>query len=223
MPLNRSRSQKMLFLAWALPVGTLNATTARADWDPRITAACPEAASERAQLHAVRPTPNDVATGSRPALRAELLQMEQQDQDARNLYIAAMGGGELPDDHPANRHLTQVDANNLQALKHIVIQDGFPTIATVGIEGVHAAFLLTQHADGDPAFQEKMLRIITPRLRDGGITGNEYALLTDRVLRAQGKPQRYGTQFEGSGENLKPAPIADEVHVDKRRHSVGLI
>jgi hypothetical protein len=87
----------------------------------------------------------------------------------------------------------QVDTNDLQALKHIVIQDGFPTIAMVGIEGVHAAFLLTQHADGDPAFQETMLRIITPRLRDGGITGNEYALLTDRVLRAQGKPQRYGT------------------------------
>jgi hypothetical protein len=223
VPINRSRSQEILFLAWVLSLGTLNATTARAEWDPKIEAACPEAVSERAQRRAARPTPKDIITVSRPALRAELLQMEQQDQDARNVYIAAMGGGELPDDHPASRHLMQVDAEDLRRLKHIIIQDGFPTIAMVGIEGVHAAFLLTQHADGDPAFQQRMLRVVAPRLRDGEITGNEYALLTDRVLRAQGKPQRYGTQFEGIGENLKPSPIADEEHVDKRRRSLGLI
>ena len=224
MPLNGSRFPKLLFLVCVISLGTLDATRAAdAGWGPKIDAACPEAVKELTQLRAVRPTPKDVVTVSRPALRKELLQMERQDQDARNVFIAAMAGGDLPDDHPARRQVIQGDDVNLQKLKHIIAQDGFPTIPMVGVNGVHAAFLLTQHADSDLKFQASMLHIVTPRLQDGEITGEEYAMLTDRVLVAQGKPQRYGTQFGGSGENMKPDPIADEAHVEKRRHSLGLI
>jgi hypothetical protein len=213
----------MLFLVWVISLVSIDATAAEAGWGPRIDAACPEAVRERTQLRAARPTPKDAVTVSRPALRRELLQMEESDQGARDLFIAAMAGGDLADDHPARLRVIHVDAANLRRLKHIIIQDGFPTIAMVGVEGVHAAFLLTQHADKDPAFQERMLGIVTPRLQDGEITGNEYALLTDRVLRAQGKPQRYGTQFEGSKENMKPDPIADAAHVDVRRRALGMV
>jgi hypothetical protein len=53
-----------------------------------------------------------------------------------------------------------------------------------------------------------------------GDKGSQFALLTDKVLRGQGKPQLYGTRFD---DELKPEPIADEAHVDKRRHSLGMI
>ena len=68
-----------------------------------------------------------------------------------------------------------------------------------------------------------MLTVISRRLRTGEINGNQYALKTDRVLQSQGKPQRYGTQFQGKGDQLKPLPIEDEVHVDQRRHALGLM
>jgi hypothetical protein len=184
---------------------------------------CPEAAIEHAQLLSKRHVPRDVTTVTRPAMRKELLQMEQRDQDARDRFIAAMEKGDLPDDDPTRLDAIQVDAINLRRLKHIVNQDGFPTIAMVGVDGVHAAFLLTQHADKDLAFQEKILTIITRRWQSGEFDGNGYALLTDRVLRAEGKPQRYGTQFEERDGDWKPEPIADEARVDRRRHALGLI
>jgi hypothetical protein len=211
----------MLILACLTLMDILGAATADADVD--IDKACPEAAIEHAHLLAKRHTPKDVATVTRPALRKQLLLMERQDQEARNRFIAAMANGDPPDDDPTRVYTRQVDAVNLRQLKHIINQDGFPTIEMVGVDGVHAAFLLTQHADDDSAFQERMLRVVTRRLRSGEINGNQYALLTDRVLRAHGKPQRYGTQFEKRDDDWKPEPIADEPHVDQRRRALGLI
>ena len=48
------------------------------------------------------------------------------------------------------------------------------------------------------------------------------ALLTDRVLLAEGKKQLYGTQFTFVNGKLKPHPIQDEANVDKRRAEAGL-
>jgi hypothetical protein len=131
--------------------------------------------------------------------------MERLDQDARELLIAAMARGDPPDDDSSRLHAIEVDAVNLKRLKHIIIQDGFPTIAMVGVAGVNAAFLITQHADEDPVFQERMLRVVTARLHDGEITGNEYALLTDRILRAR-----------------KTATLRHPVHRDLRKHEARL-
>jgi hypothetical protein len=199
------------------------AATVWAESNSEVDKRCPEAAIEHAQLLSKRHIPKDVTTVTRPALRKELLQMEQRDQDARDRFIAAMQKGDLPDDDPTRLDALHVDAINLRRLRHIVNQDGFPTIAMVGVDGVHAAFLLTQHADDDRAFQEKILTIITRRWQSGVFDGNGYALLTDRVLRAQGKPQVYGTQFEERDHDWKPEPVADEAHVDERRHALGLI
>ena len=126
-------------------------------------------------------------------------------------------------DDPTRLAAIHVDAVNLPKLKHIMNQDGFPTSAMVGLDGVHAAFLLTTHADSDPSFQAMILKIVTPRLRTHEIDGNQYALLTDRVSVAEGKKQRYGTQFVGKGDQMKPKPIEDEAHVDERRRALALI
>jgi hypothetical protein len=207
-------------------IGILSATPASAGFfDENIEKACPQAAMEKEQLLAKRPLPKPVANITRPALQNELKQMEREDQAARERFIAAFNahGGDLPMDDPTSLAVTHVDEVNLPKLKHIISQDGFPTTAMVGIDGLHAAFLLTTHADDDPLFQAKILTIITPRLRKNEIDGNQFALLTDRVLVAQGKHQRYGTQFEGRGDQMKPKPIQDEAHVDERRRALGLI
>src|SRR5882757_1260010 len=203
------------FLAFGAP--------ARSEIDP-AEKACPEAFVERAELRARLPRPKDATNVTRPALRKELLEMEQLDQEARNRFMEAIsaGGGDVPVNDPAREAIIQVDDDiNLPKLKHFITQDGFPTIAMVGLDGVQAAFLLIQHADSAPQFQAGMLKVISRRLRTGEINGNQYALLTDRVLQSQGKAQRYGTQFQGKGDQLKPLPIEDEAHVDQRRHALG--
>lgn len=197
----------------------MDAEAADPIWSPKIDAACPDAVRERLLLLAARQKVKDVIDVSRPALKRQLLEMQARDQDARQRLMAAFAFGDIPMDHPARLQVRDVDAANRQQLKHIIAQDGLPTIAMVGVDGVHAVFLLTQHSDDDPAFQEKMLPMITARVRLGEITGGQFAMLTDRVLVNHGRPQRYGTQLVGNG----PAPIADEAHVDQRRRALGII
>lgn len=43
--------------------------------------------------------------------------------------------------------------------------------------------------------------------------------MTDRLLVADKKPQRFGTQLDG---NFKPLPIEDAANVDQRRADLGL-
>ncbi len=217
---------KLLRFGVAYAIGILGATPASAGFfGEKIEKACPQAAMEKEQFLAKRPPPKAVANITRPALQKELLQMVVEDQAVRERFIAAINahGGDLPMDDPTRLAAIHVDKINLPKLKHIINQDRFPTTAMVGLDGVQAAFLLTTHADSDPSFQAKILKIVTPRLRTHEMDGNQYALLTDRVLVAQGKKQRYGTQFEGNGDQLKPKPIQDEAHVDERRRALALI
>ena len=52
---------------------------------------------------------------------------------------------------------------------------------------------------------------------------SKMAYLTDRVLLAEGKKQRYGTQFHSVDGKWQPRPIEDEANVDKRRLENGMM
>jgi hypothetical protein len=182
---------------------------------------CPEALREHEQLSLTQPVPKDVGTPTRPALRKDLLQMLQEDQDVRKDLIAAMNSGEsLPEAAAARQYMRQVDERHLRRLKHIVAQDGVPTIDMVGVSGVEATFVMTAHVEDDVDLQKQVLKVFRRRLPRGEIKGGQLALLTDKILRAEGKPQRFGTQFD---ESMKPEPIADAAHVDERRRALGMI
>lgn len=182
----------------------------------RALAACPGAAKaiegHRPDPQAGAPRPADAAP-SDPALRGELLRMARSDQDARR--------GDLSDPEVAKR-MAAVDAANLPRLRAIVAERGFPGTAMVGQDGFNAAWLLVQHADADPAFQERILDTLTAR---GDLGGEQLALLTDRVLRAQGKPQRYGSQMQDGGNGrwaLQPMD-GSRAEVDRRRAALGMM
>ena len=117
-----------------------------------------------------------------------------------------------------------VDEANTSRLKLIVAQYGWPGPEMVGHDGVLAAFLLVQHADRDPAFQQATLPLVREAYLAGKIPGENYALLQDRVLVGEGQPQIYGSQCRLAPDGTKwvPQPIEDEAHVDQRRREVGL-
>ncbi|MGS0641112.1 DUF6624 domain-containing protein [Xanthomonas oryzae] len=55
------------------------------------------------------------------------------------------------------------------------------------------------------------------------VAPDDVALLTDRVLLAQGKPQRYGTQFHRDADDrMALQPTEDEAGLDARRLRMGL-
>ena len=92
----------------------------------------------------------------------------------------------------------------------------------VGRKAASAARLLAQHADKDPAFQEKRLALMRELPENEVILWN-IALFEDRVRMNTGRPQLYGTQFKMSKGNFGPAgPIEDEEHLEERRAAMGL-
>jgi hypothetical protein len=156
-------------------------------------------------------------SAANPTLRQELLQRLEQDQAIRNELVRK--GVEHLDDSVWAR-MKAIDAANTERMRAIVRQYGWPGPKLVGQDGTEAAFLLVQHAD--LAFQKEMLPLVKKSYKSGELSGQSYALLLDRVLVGEGKPQVYGTQAKLKGQEFVPDPIADEANVDKRRAKVGL-
>lgn len=56
----------------------------------------------------------------------------------------------------------------------------------------------------------------------GDAEARQLAYLTDRVLSAEGRPQRYGTQFHPVAGELVPRPIEEADSLDERRAAMDL-
>ncbi len=153
--------------------------------------------------------------------RPELLQRVRLDQAIRDTFAAQLRStGTIT--QPVARRMRAVDSSNTAWLKPLIRQLGWPTVAAVGRDGVEAAFLLVQHADQDTAFQASVLPRLNSAYTAGNIDGESLAMLTDRVAKAQGKPQRYGTQATIRNGTVIIDPIEDSAEVDARRARLGL-
>ncbi|KQQ47163.1 hypothetical protein ASF61_00455 [Duganella sp. Leaf126] len=115
------------------------------------------------------------------------------------------------------RRQTAIDVANANRLVQIIDTFGWPGLRFAG-PASQTAFLVLQHADD--ATQRKYLPLLRQAVERHDALGSELAMLEDRLLVAEGKPQRYGTQL--GGEPLHFQPIEDEANVDARRRSIGL-
>lgn len=163
----------------------------------------------------------DASAVASPALRKELLERVERDQAIRNEMIRS---GVTHPDAKIEARMMEIDSANTARMKEIVKQYGWPGPELVGVDGTEAAFLLVQHAEHE--FQKQMLPLVEKAYREKKLQGQDYALLLDRVLVAEGKPQIYGTQAKrfDQWKDKEPVfdPIEDEANVDKRRAEVGL-
>lgn len=167
--------------------------------------------------------PPDHQPPREPEWRAELLQRAKVDQAARERLVSILKqpADRRSDLKAAAQEVTRIDQDNLNWLKTVLAKRGWPLISQVGEDGANAAWLLIQHADSDPAFQRACLDQIT-RLPKTEVSQSNVAYLTDRVLIAQGKPQRFGTQFRLLNGRLQPRPIENPEIVDQLRAEMGL-
>lgn len=160
------------------------------------------------------PTPDHP---QQPGLAAELLRRMAADQHARGIREDS---NHLPPDYERMRTL---DADNAEALRRIIREcGGWPGHSLVGKEAAEGAWLIAQHSDLD--LQLTCLDLLTRAVDQEEATHEQLALLTDRVLMWQGKPQIYGTQYHLShdGREYQLWDVVDPEHLDRRRASVGL-
>ena len=157
--------------------------------------------------------------GSRPGLARRLVRMEQEDQDVRKRWIAARG---KPEEPSLAEEMARTDRKLAAELKSLVEQHGWPTFALAGYAGSAAAGLILIHSP-DPAFQQKMLPELMRLVETSQIMGDQVALVTDKVLRSGGRPQRFGTQFSFRDGKAIMEPVEDPERLDARRAQYDLI
>lgn len=114
------------------------------------------------------------------------------------------------------------DHANTEWLKAEVQKEGWPTIARAGTTGSMMAWLLVQHADADPAFQLRALRLMTPLVAKGEVNKRNYAYLYDRIMLKIAGKQRYATQMTCKDGKRVPEPLEDEARMPALRAEAGL-
>ena len=122
--------------------------------------------------------------------------------------------------HP---EMQAVHEANARALEAIIVETGWPTPRLAGEDGAEAAWLIAQHAIGLPRFQRKCLELLKAAVAAGEAPAWQMAMMVDRILTYEGRPQVYGTSFDWDDDGeLSPRPIQGPEGLDQRRAEVGL-
>ncbi|MFC7550875.1 DUF6624 domain-containing protein [Plantactinospora sp. GCM10030261] len=151
----------------------------------------------------------------RHRLAAELIELT--DEDKR------LQGGAFGDDYPAQLAHRRVTTRNADRLAEIMDEHGWPGVSLVGAEGARRAWLIAQHADRQLDVQRRAVRLMAAAVAAGDADPGQLAMLRDRTLVNEGRPQIYGSQIAGLRDGAPvPWPSVEPDRVDEMRAEVGL-
>jgi hypothetical protein len=173
-----------------------------------------KADSEDPAIRAVQETLRDAFIADQAA-RLAYLDLATDDRDGADYWAQRL----------ATASAITLDGVHTQLLKELLQDYDWIDAHRFGPRIASHAWVLAQHADADPGFQQTALERMEPYLGNGGVRPGDYAYLFDRVAVNQGRPQRYGTQPEGACNadgSLSPKPLEDPDSVDARRAELGL-
>jgi hypothetical protein len=125
----------------------------------------------------------------------------------------------------ATANAIELDGAHTQLLKDLLQDYDWIDAHRFGPRIASHAWVLAQHADANPDFQQDALERMRPYLENGGVSPGDYAYLFDRVAVNQDRVQRYGTQPKSecnADGSLSPKPLEDPSGVDARRAKLGL-
>lgn len=152
-------------------------------------------------------------------LRRELLEMQAEDLRVRQELLDAdqLGGAYVP-------RMEAIHIKNAARLRELIALHGWPGEDIAGKDAAEAAWLITQHAVGEPDFQREVLRLLRDCAAAGHCPAWHAAYLEDRVALYEGRPQRFGSQWVDDPRDgrIRPWKLADPEHVNDLRASVGL-
>ena len=110
----------------------------------------------------------------------------------------------------------EIDRENLEIVVSILEQCGMPSLDVVGPVQLSGLWAVLQHAP--PGYQSKFLPILKKSAQKGDLEWSLIALMKDRALMYEGKPQIYGSQISDG----KLYDLFEPEYVNQRRASVGL-
>ncbi|HEY4652045.1 MAG TPA: DUF6624 domain-containing protein [Pontibacter sp.] len=157
-------------------------------------------------------------------LKAELEQILESDQQVRRELMAAMQehGPASAEVKELALKMKQADAENQQKVIAIIEKYGWPGKSMVGPQASNAAFLVIQHSD--KAIMEKYLPLLREAVTKKEAEKSQLALMEDRYLMYNDKPQLYGSQVHTNPTTQQQElyKVEDEANLDKRRAEMGL-
>jgi hypothetical protein len=152
-------------------------------------------------------------------LRQELLAMRAEDLQVREELLAAnlLGGPYVP-------RMQEVHVKNAARLRELIAEFGWPSEELAGPDGAESAWLVAQHAVGEPEFMKQALHLTRAASEKGILPAWHSAFLEDRIALYENRPQRFGTQHIDDARDgiARPWTLADPEHVNELRASVGL-
>lgn len=152
-------------------------------------------------------------------LREEILAMAANDLAVRQELIAEGSLGK----QGYSPRMEAVHQKNTFRLAVIIEQHGWPGKSLVGDDGAEAAWLIAQHAIGNPSFMRRCLSLLQKAASQGEVLRWQPAMLEDRTRMFEGRLQIYGSQFQpDENGRVVPYPIENPEGVEERRRAVGL-
>lgn len=117
-----------------------------------------------------------------------------------------------------------VFSNHQMLLAGVFKKHGYPGYDLVGKTGSNNFWLMVQHCDKFPAFQQQILKAMKVQVAKGNADSKNFAYLTDRVNLNTGKKQVYATQLMYNTDSCQaiPRPLYDSLKVNVRRKQMGL-
>ena len=108
------------------------------------------------------------------------------------------------------------DHRNQELIISIIEKCGMPTLNEVNQEQMNAIWLGLQHTENK--YRVKYFPLIEKAVKNGDLSKEQYALMKDRILMDEGKPQIFGSQII----NGKLYDLEAPETVNARRQEMGL-
>jgi hypothetical protein len=123
-----------------------------------------------------------------------------------------------------DRFKDSVFTTHRKILEKILEKNGYPGYDQVGQKGADNFWVMVQHSDKDPDFQQKVLTAMKAEVDKGNASAKDYGYLIDRVKLNTGKKQVYGTQVTYTANTCQaiPRPLEDSLTVNDRRKQFGM-
>ena len=157
-------------------------------------------------------------------LKTQLEQIYVRDQMLRQLWRDAETkfGKESDEMKYFWKLMAREDSLNEADVIGIIDQYGWVGKNVVGGKANITLWLVIQHAS--LLLQEKYVPLLEESVKKGESNGSHLALLHDRILMRNGKPQKYGSQLVSDPDTGKDKlyDLEDPENVNDRRQSVGL-
>lgn len=154
------------------------------------------------------------------SIRDDLLAWIREDDDTRERLAR---DGTLFDGYAPE--MEQVHVRNADRLAALIAAHGWPGRSVAGEDGASAAWRIVQHAIGQPARMRAWLPLLAEAAARGEADPADVAMLDDRIRVLEGRPQRYGTQYDWNTAGTAMVPsgdVEDPSTIDERRAAVGL-